>query len=219
MGNLVDMTGQQIGTWTVLERSWDGPRSSTSSWLCECECGKRQVFAGARLRKKIPLCRPAATPKKPSVIACTGMHGNTFHGSHFHARHDQRTPEYAAWLNMRQRRDVTVCDRWQIFENFLADMGLRPKWAGVLKRKDVWGPYNKKNCYWARKKEAAHWVSRKTVFLTHKSKTLSLSEWARIRRMKAVTLGHRKRAGWSDERALTAPVKRTRKKKKMRRAA
>ena len=72
------------------------------------------------------------------------------------------TPAYQSWDHMKARcynpnnsryhryggRGIVVCERWLKFEDFLADMGPRPKGL-TLERKNNDGNYEPGNCEWA----------------------------------------------------------------------
>jgi hypothetical protein len=98
-------------------------------------------------------------------------------------------------------KGIRVCERWKSFENFVADMGLRP--AGkTLDRRDGAKDYEPENCRWATKLEQAENRSM-AIVLEFEGKKMILAQWAREKGIKYATLLNRIRSGWSVEKALT----------------
>jgi hypothetical protein len=85
---------------------------------------------------------------------------------HGHKENYKTSPTYQSWSHMKTRcqnpnclaykyyggRGITVCNAWQKFENFFADMGERPEGL-TLDRRDNDGNYEPGNCKWSTKKE------------------------------------------------------------------
>lgn len=145
----LDLSGKMVGRWTVLYRT--GSRHGSPLWMCRCECGtQREVGRGALVTATSRSC---GCLRNEAVGARTRTHGMT-----------RKHPLYRTWVGMRNRcnnpnnngyvdyggRGIQVCDRWDSFENFVADMGPRPV-GKKLDRRDNDGNYEPGNCRWSSK--------------------------------------------------------------------
>jgi hypothetical protein len=98
---------------------------------------------------------------------------------HGHSTKAGITPTYRSWLSMRMRcssgkhpssklyfgRGIKVCERWQAFENFLADMGERPEGTTIDRWPDQNGNYEPGNCRWATRHEQSRNTRRNKLTL------------------------------------------------------
>jgi hypothetical protein len=116
-------------------------------WLCLCDCGKEHTVSTSLL-----------TSGLTRSCGCLGLE-NRMSGSRFYQR----------WRNIRSRcenknnpaypwyggRGIKVCERWHVFENFLADMGCPPTPKHQVDRINNDGNYEPGNCRWVTIKENA----------------------------------------------------------------
>jgi len=142
------------------------------------------------------------------------------------ATHKTHPIEYCAWRGMRKRcrnpnnadwaryggRGISICERWDSFANFFADMGLKPSPKHSLDRINPNGNYEPENCRWATAMEQANNRADKNKKFTLDGITLTQSEWARRIGITRHSLRDRLNNGWTIERALKTPPIRSRNK-------
>lgn len=132
----------------------------------------------------------------------------------------QQTSEYQAWANMKRRcqnpnnpgyknygaRGIKVCERWQSYDNFLADMGPKLQPDLTLERLDNDKGYEPGNCVWV------NWGmncanKRTTHKLVLNGETMCAKEWCKKLGLKYSTyLYRRKHYGWSPLKCLMTPA-------------
>ena len=177
---------------------------------------------GARVLKTSKLCK--SCDKKRRKIE---MSENPVRLRHGFAKREQGSvrPEYYIWNSMIQRctnpkakqykdyggRGIKVCARWKLFDNFLADMGPRPKGKHpsgramyTLERKNGNGDYTPKNCVWATYKDQAR-NRRKARMVTYLGETQPLAVFVERVGLDYKIVHQRIVRGWSVERSLETP--------------
>lgn len=141
--------------------------------------------------------------------------------SHGHTKKREVTRTYRAWSNMKTRcgnpkatqyayyggRGISVCEEWQTFENFLADMGESPEGMS-LDRIDSNGDYAKNNCRWA-SMETQQNNKRSNRVLIYKGDQLTLSQLAQNAGINVGSLWDRLEVGMTVEDAVNTPLRNT----------
>lgn len=199
----IDLVGKRFNRWLVISEAPKPEHLKTKQrvvyWLCRCDCGNTGIVAGQSLRTGASQscgCRQRECPELQ----------NRTHGL-------SGTIEYTIWQGIKARcynpaepayrnyggRGITMCDRWRnSFENFLADMGLRPSLQHSIDRIDCNIGYSPDNCRWATAVEQAN-NTRKNRFVAHDGQNLTIAQWSRITGIQYHTLGVRVRKGYAPE--------------------
>ena len=148
MWNFKNISGQVFNRLTVVERDGSN-KHGKALWVCLCECGKSIVAVGCDLRSgRTQSCGCLQS----DVVTCV----NTSHDERY-------SNEYGIWSDMHKRcknkkamnyhdyggRGIHVCERWNSFSNFLADMGKRPSQNHSIERINNDNGYSPDNCCWA----------------------------------------------------------------------
>lgn len=207
---IIDMTGQRIGHLLITGYAYSkkGGSGTYAYWNCLCDCGEITVMRGSHLRsKRIKSCGCV----KAELAA---NYGNTkiTHGC---TRNGKSTPEYESWSQMKKRcynkkheaynryggRGITVCDRWKnSFENFFADMGVRPDGMSLDRINNNKG-YYPENCKWATMLEQSRNKCNNHL-VTLEDREFTISELAEKNGLSYGKLHKRIVAGWSVEDAI-----------------
>jgi hypothetical protein len=166
---IVDLQGKQFGRLRV---HWPVGIRRHVHWLTSCRCGGLKIVAGHHLTTGMVRscgCLRVDCGKEMSARIPQLRHGHAIHGA--------ITKTFRTWDAMRQRclnprcnkykdyggRGIKICERWNRFENFLADMGERPLGKTIDRFPDNDGNYEPSNCRWATPLEQAHNKVRKAV--------------------------------------------------------
>lgn len=166
--------GNRYGRLVVVSRHGSVPSGST--WLCRCDCGTEKIVAANNLSSgHVQSC---GCLSKESIGKLNKTHGRS------------GTRTYDIWCGMRKRcsdsksnkfhlyggRGIRVCQRWNRFEEFFADMGECPPRMSI-DRINSDGNYEPGNCRWATPKQQAR-NTKTNIYLTIRGETLTKAEWA-----------------------------------------
>lgn len=127
-----------------------------------------------------------------------------------------RDSTYGSWWNMKHRctnendpnfknygaRGIAMCDRWASFENFLADMGLKPNGAR-LERIDNDKGYEPGNCKWATACAQSR-NKRTNVFIEFRGQRMTLTDWAMELGLSPITIKQRIDRGYPIDVAISS---------------
>lgn len=205
------------------------PKCGAQKWRRSAQCG--ECLKQGRSRRVEKICEECGLPfsvlphraKKARLcsLSCNSKKGNRVNPVHPRTHGhtvDGQSPTYKSWHDMKDRcqnpkngmyphyggRGIAVCERWNAFASFLADMGTRPP-GTTIDRKDVNGNYEPSNCRWATVPQQADNTTR-TIYLTFRGETLTLTQWATRLGVNRETLRSRLALGWAVEKAFTKPV-------------
>lgn len=213
---MLDLTGQKFGRLTVISEAatkiafYNGLRKKRRRWLCICECGNKLEVDQGKLR--IGHTQSCGCYQKQKAAEAKTTHG--------YASSKGEHPIYHTWRGMMERcfyaknenyhrygkRGITVCNRWQTFEKFVADM--EPTWSVgmTLERKNNNGNYEPSNCVWIPRSQQGRNTCRNR-WIEFQGERLLVSDWGKRLGTTGSVITSRLQLGWTVEEALTTPVK------------
>jgi hypothetical protein len=165
---------------------------------------KGYKFTGEALRRKqAAMAYVTKTYKKKNADARV-RHGD--------ARKSGWSLTYKRWMSMRQRAgnaaygdayvNVKVDERWQVYENFLADMGECPPGMTLDRFPDQTGNYEPGNCRWATYAQQNRNCARNVLMPLPDGKMVPLVDWAEKYGIPVNRVRWRRGHGWTIEQII-----------------
>ena len=202
-----EIAGQVFGRYTVIKFA-EKSKNGTSKWLCRCDCGNEKiVFSTALLSGKSKSCGCLASEMAGDRLK---THGHTS---------GKRSLTFISWDRMRARcnknnkyygaRGISYCEQWESFENFLSDMGERPK-GKTLDRIDYDGDYSPENCRWSTAKEQANNRTNNCI-VEYKGCKITLGQLCDELNLNYQLVYKRLNKGWDLQTAITKPSQKRKK--------
>lgn len=146
-------------------------------YKCVCDCGKTNTIRWNNIDSGVT-----------KSCGCLASSRARKHGE------SNNSKEYRAWAQMRDRcnnknctnyknyggRGIKICKRWNVYLNFLKDMGRAPSIKHSLDRIRVNCGYKPSNCRWATQQEQEN-NRRNNKFITIDGVKKTIAEWARFK--------------------------------------
>lgn len=199
MRKTLDLSGKEFGRLKVIERSHLGKHGEIY-WLCICRCGSYKKVRAYNLTSG--LTKSCGCYHKEKVTIHNMTNSKTFNSwsSMKNRCNNPNSPDYFKY----GERGIKICDKWlNNFNNFLSDMGERPK-GTTLDREDNEGDYEPENCRWATTEQQLS-NRRNTVRIDYRGSSKTIRELSDISGMKQKIIRDRLYAGWPVEKALFTP--------------
>jgi len=200
--NFRDLIDKRFGRLVVLKAHHKTNYGATY-WTCVCDCGTRKEIKGESLKSGAVLsCGCFLRANARLVNTRHGLSTSRVHGIWRNMRARCRNPRNHAYKHYGAR-GISVCERWNQFENFLEDMGHPPDGCS-LEGIDNSGPYAPHNCVWATQFTQMS-NTRRNVFLELNNKKLTISQWARELGFTFNLIKGRLNRGWTIQETLSTP--------------
>lgn len=149
----IHLVGKKFNMLKILR--FDSKIGKYFYYLCECDCGNKKVIIGNKVKYG-----------ETKSCGCLSFKHNLKHGNAKRSFKNKATRTYTSWSAIKSRclnknneayhhyggRGITMCKRWDKFENFLLDMGKCPDGLSI-DRINTNGNYKPSNCRWATRKQ------------------------------------------------------------------